>query len=357
MPLTLIRADVTEVEASAVVCPANPNPVCGGGTEAAIYRKAGMNKLLAARERIGKIPAGSLRVAPGFGLKAKYVFFTVGPVWQDGRHQEAAILKSCYLSCLQEAVRLRCESIVFPLLASGINGFPKDLALLTARQTISSFLENNELNVILGVYDKEAFRISSEIEKDITSYIDDHYVLSHLEPGEERRRRYYNEKRASEQSNLISGSVFDEEDVPMPLPSYSIKKPEAVSAPSDNAPIPSELFRTRGETFADMLFRMIDERDLKDSEVYKKANIDRKLFSKIRSNPDYHPKKNTVIAFCLSLHLDIGDARELLRSAGYAFSPANISDIIIEYCMEKGIYDVWEVNDILFRYDLPVLGG
>ena len=113
-----------------------------------------------------------------------------------------------------------------------------------------------------------------------------------------------------------------------------------------------------------MLFRMIDERDLKDSEVYKKANIDRKLFSKIRSNPDYHPKKNTVIAFCPSLHLDIGDARELLRSAGYAFSPANItaiirndSIIIIEYCMEKGIYDVWEVNDILFRYDLPVLGG
>ena len=350
MPLTLIRADVTEVKASAVVCPANPHPVIGGGTEAEIYRKAGKEKLLAARKRIGDIEAGTVRTAPAFALRTNYIFFTVGPVWQDGKHNEAAILKSCYLSCLQEAVKRNCESIVFPLLASGINGFPKDLALMSARETITRFLQDHDLNVILAVFDKESFRLSEETEKEVQSYIDDHYAEYQLEQTSRRRRREY------ANSPMPSAMYREDADEAMPVPKARPSVSFKISAAKQEA-APEPLFRVRGETFTDMLLRMIDEKGVKDSEVYKKANIDRKLFSKIRSNPDYHPKKNTVIAFCLSLNLPIRDARELLRSAGYAFSPASLSDLIIEYCLENEIYDVFEVNEILFKYDLPVLGG
>ena len=112
-----------------------------------------------------------------------------------------------------------------------------------------------------------------------------------------------------------------------------------------------------GETFQQMLFRLIDRKGLKDPDVYKRANIDRKLFSKIRSNPNYKPKKNTVLAFAVALELNLDETVDLLRSAGYAFMPSSKSDLIVRYCIVHKIYNIFDINTYLFDYEEPILAG
>ena len=347
MPLTIIRNDIARVTADVIVCSANPEPECGGGGEASIYRRAGYDKLLQARKEIGFIATGDVQVTDAFDLDAKYIFHTVSPVWTDGMHHETDILAGCYRKCLEKAVSLQCESIAFPLLASGSFSFPKDLALLAARQTISDFLNEQDLDVYLVVFDKSAFRISQKIENDIRSFIDDSYAEMYAAESVNLPRSADAPRRRKSRGSSL-GSIFRP----------SEHKKEAYYAEDSSLPVSlQERMSARAETFSEMLLRLIDERGLRDSDVYRKANIDRKLFSKIRSNPSYHPKKNTVIAFALALKLSIYETKELMRSAGYAFSPSSKSDIIIQYCMERGIYNVYEVNDILFNFDQPVLGN
>ncbi|MCR5795730.1 MAG: macro domain-containing protein [Solobacterium sp.] len=348
MPLTIIRNDIARVPADVIVCSANPEPECGGSGEEAIYRRAGYEKLLQARKKIGFIKTGDVQVTDAYGLDAKYIFHTVSPVWTDGGHHEAEILAGCYRKCLEKAVSLHCESIAFPLLASGTFRFPKDLALLTARQTISDFLNEQDLDVLLVVFDKSAFRISQKIESDIRSFIDDSYAEMYSTAESVSLPKSADAPRRRKNRGFSPGSIFRPSAHKQEIPFE-----EAVSYPISL----QERMAAQAETFSDMLLRLIDERELRDSDVYRKANIDRKLFSKIRSNPSYHPKKNTVIAFALALELSFHDTKELMRSAGYAFSPSSKADIIIQYCMERGIYNVYEVNEILFKFDQPLLGN
>lgn len=297
MPLKLISQDLTKVKADVIVNSANPDPVFKRGTDRAIYQEAGADALLAIRQQIGKLQVGEVAVTTGFQLPCRYVFHVVAPIWQDGKHQEAKILAGCYQRALQLAVDLGCQRIAFPLLATGTNGYPKDEAFKIAVKTIRHFLLQHELTVFLVLYDQESYQLFQALD-----------------------------------TYLQAGSVVSYR---MSLAAMPIEEP--------------------GETFQACLFRLIDERGLSDAMVYKKANLDRKLFSKIRCHPDYHPKKKTILALAIALELDIAETEDLLSRAELALSPSNQADLIIRYFITEGIYDIDEINLALFQYHQPLL--
>ena len=542
MPFKIIRNDITKVHADAIVNTANPDPTYGAGTDSAIYRAAGEKKLLAERRRIGRLGVGEAAVTPAFNLKAKYIIHTVGPVWVDGEHREFELLASCYRKSLQIARRLHCRSIAFPLISTGTYGFPREKALNIALDQISSFLEEEEMDVTLVVFDRKTFELSSELRKDVSQYIDEHYVENRLrkeysgkypgrrQGGSDHILEYLRSRRRADKSSqelsadksprelsadkapqemsadreqipvpaIDTGEVpdifleespeeysaifpehsgsgsdrelsFSEEpkgtypDRPEPGSAYR-DRPEPADAyldrpkpggdypegsepgdaypegseetapevvhPQDAQADESEVFYSRksgsedllpgagdsyqspsgsprdsaehmarvdaysrpagkrpskkpfreeerrvesgssvhrrslqdvishmGESFQECLLRMIDERGLTDAQVYKRANLDRKLFSKIRCNPNYSPSRRTVIALAIALELNMDEAVDLLRRAGMALSPGNKFDLIISYCIQNGIYDIYKVNALLFDYDLPLLGA
>lgn len=574
MPFTIIRNDITKVRADAIVNTANPNPTYGSGTDAAIYRAAGEEDLLAERRKIGRLSPGETAVTKAFRLNAKFIIHTVGPVWVDGKHREYELLASCYRKSLQMALHLGCASIAFPLISTGSYGFPKDKALDIALKQISAFLEDAEMDVTLVVFDRRTFNLSAELKEDVSQFIDENYVEDQLREeyghgysngriperrdflprnAQARRRadysRYEEERNAEtagplseEKKESRAGRLFskltgrrrskDREKIPdsarrrskdreerpgsevwfadsrekrpgsegqfaehpfnmgmMPdgtggLPeSYLGESPEeySFSLPDESASLtyardtsvlkaeeeetyfsaapgqgtaiaetenretsnlgpsnqdtfvlraeeeeayfseadagdslsseepkdsrekrredeydplsgerekipsssgaaflktssPREEIRIEstysphrrslqdvmshmGESFQECLLRMIDERGLTDSEVYKRANIDRKLFSKIRCNPSYNPSRRTVMAFVIALRLNMDEAVDLLRKAGMALSPGSKFDLIITYCIQNRIYDIFKINALLFDYDQPTLGA
>jgi O-acetyl-ADP-ribose deacetylase len=351
MPFQIVRNDITKVKADAIVNTANPRPLCGGtGTDRAIYEAAGFTELLIARQEIGPMARGTVAVTPAFALKAKYIIHAIGPKWIDGESGEFDILTACYQLSLEKALELKCRSIAFPLLATGVYGFPKDRALQIAFHVISAFLMEHEMNVILVVFDQESFELSGKIFDDIASLIDEREVQ------EKHAEEYYGVRLQSRRA-----AVFEDEC------EFSVTYEADLSAPCESAPMASmtcpseesleELLRHKEENFQQCLFRMIDERGLKDSEVYTKANMDRKLFSKIRCNPDYHPKKKTVLALAIAMHLDMEETNELLNKAEWALSSASTFDVIVSYFIQRKHYDIFnEINPTLFKYGLPTLG-
>lgn len=366
MPFQIIRSDITKVKADAIVNTANPKPVIGGGTDSAIYHAAGEKQLLAERQKIGDITPGDAISTPAFGLKAKYIIHTVGPAWIDGSHGEREILHSCYEKSLNLAADLSCDSIAFPLIATGIYGFPKDQALDIALAEIGRFLLTHDMDVTLVVFDRKALQLSKDLVGDIDEYISEHAVgqLRAKEYGgravSERRRveeelPYYNMDR------MFPDSMFEEDECK--YLSEKICAPR--SAPMSGKSIASypkkendldEILRHRGDTFQQRLLKLIDERHLKDPEVYHKANIDRKVFSKIRCNPKYQPKKKTAVALAIALELDMPSMEDLLSRAGFALSPGSKFDLIISYFVDEKIYDIFEINAALFKYGEEGLG-
>ena len=541
MPFKIIRNDITKVRADAIVNTANPEPVFARGTDQAIYQAAGKGKLLRERKKIGSIAAGEVAVTPAFNLHAKYIIHTVGPVWVDGNHRELELLASCYRKSLLIARQLNCRSIAFPLISTGVYGFPKDKALDIALGEFSSFLapsddaadgvsdpgSEEEMDITLVVFDRKAFDLSSALTAGVEQYIDENYVNArHLEEygtgfsrREERvfdaaehrsrslfdrlpfgRRRSgrpvsgrssdygtegsappswgYREEPLGEYSveenkldedfpdtdflhldslqepfphedSLKENSLYEhspkedflkedspyehslkehslkedspyseEREKPIPVPAYrrSSKKDfesrpskaaeslPAYSAhgqrperepcagqsvhPADAQPVhesarppkkkqlsvhpssarPSaaagrqprslqDVISQAGETFQESLLRMIDERGFSDSQVYKRANIDRRLFSKIRSNREYSPKRQTAVSLALALELNMDETRDFLGKAGIALSPSSKFDLIISYCIQNRIYDIIRINAILFDYGQPLLGA
>ena len=373
MSLEIIRNDITKVSADAIVNTANPEVAIGDGVDHAIYHAAGKEALLEARRQIGAIRPGDAASTPAFGLDAKYIIHTVGPVWQGGDAGEKEILADCYRKSLSIAKDLQCESVAFPLMAAGTYGFPKDAALQIAVSEISGFLFDNEMTVYLVVYNKEAFEISSKAFDDIKSYIDENEVI-------ERESRAMNSRR--EQAGLSNPSVrsirdtvigaarklikpeADEEALwePEEYESDEIPPYETEGSPvlADMAALPEddleEQIKHRAPTFQEELFRIIDKKDMDDVDVYKRANIDRKHFSKIKSNPDYNPTKKTAVAFAIALGLNLDETRDLLLTAGIALTRSNTFDIIISYCIEHNITDINQINCLLFDFDQPTLG-
>ena len=352
MPFLMIRNDITKVAADAIVNPANRNLLQGSGTSRAIYQAAGEQELTAACEAIGRCDLGRAVCTPAFGLSAKYVFHAVCPAWHGGGFGEAEQLASAYHSALKLAAKYHCESVAFPLLSSGNYGYPKEQAFRIAVDTITQYVMEHDLTVYLVLYDRDSLAVSRKLFASVEEYIDDHYVAQNDESyGFGRRRREYEERW--EDAALADREYPAQECAP---PVFA-----TVPKPQNAAPMASRslesLMDNLGESFTTRLLRLIDERGLKDSTVYKQSNISRQHFSKIQCNRDYNPKKKTVLAFAVGLHLSEDETIDLLKSAGYAFSDGSKRDWIVRYCLENKIYNINQVNTLLFEYDQEQLGA
>ena len=473
MPFRIERNDIVRMKTDAIVNTANPEPICGSGTDRAIYTAAGMDELLAARREIGPIAAGDAAVTPGFSLPAKYIIHTVGPFWVGGTEGEVETLRNCVTRSLDLARDLGCESIAFPLLSTGNNGFPKDLALRTTLSAFSDWLmqDGNEMFITLTVFDRESADISGKVsarlfgprDGGLEEYIDDHYVGERYDaeyPTHRRRRRgIYARKDDAAQSTAVwredaeaeisesrpdvseetggalsnasampdnlppekpasglpvaGGAEVQDEAVPYhadfgmggaaasagfrktgaapsadfgktgaapsadfrktgAAPSAGFKKAGAAphhayfgmagdatkpAASAKKKPSLADRIRNIGDSFHTRLFRLIDERGMSHVQVYKAANLDKRLFSKILSNPKYKPKKETALALAIALRLNIDETADLLSRAGFALSPSNMTDVIVRYYIESGNYDMYEINCELFDHGEEPLGS
>ncbi len=338
MPFEIVRNDITKMDVDAIVNSANPHVLIGAGVDNAIHEAAGP-KLFEARQLIGDIHVGSAVVTPAFKLQAEYVIHTVGPLWRGGTEGEIEAVKRCYRISLNLALEKECASIAFPLISTGTYGFPKAEALGIAISVISEFLLQHDMNVFLVVYDRKAYTLSEKLFEEVTEYIDDNYVEEHH----------------LKSPQLIGGQAIDA--IHYETMGSVVRANEEYSSYSSKPGRSLEdLIDELDETFSESLLRLIDEKNKNDVEVYKKANVDRKLFSKIRSNKDYRPSKVTAIAFALALELNLDETRDLIGRAGFALTHSNKFDVIIEYFIELENYNVFEINEVLFGFDQVLLG-
>ena len=367
MPFQIVRNDITNMAVDAIVNTANPNPVIGYGVDAGVHQKAGP-KLLEERQRIGKIAVGGAAITPGFDLPARFVIHAVGPVWQGGAHGEEKLLKSCYEQSLKLAKKYHCASIAFPLMSAGNHGFPKDLALRIAMNTISEFLMKNEMQVYLVVFSRDAFRLSEKLFQDVSSFIDENYILEkNLQQygvadkcsvrGAQQELVLLEQMRRRQAAARVAEESCRYDAMPMLAPSApEAKKPQRKSL-FKAKPTLAQLLEETDAGFSETLLKLIDKTGKKDSEIYKKANLSKQHFSKIRNNPDYKPTKPTAIALALALELDLEQTRDLIGRAGYALTNSSKFDLIIMYFIRQGNYNVVEINLALYEFDQALLGA
>ena len=385
MPLQIIRNDITKVAADAIVNTANPRPIIGNGTDSAIHAAAGP-ELLAARQEIGDIAVGCSVSTPAFGLPAKYVLHTVGPSWIDGEHGEEKMLLEAYQSALALAESLGCRSVAFPLLSSGCYAFPNDVALSVALRAFTDHLLDHDLQIILALFNAEAFNLADSIFDDLKSYVDDNYVDDRLR---DEGVRYSFAHRPSPNASASASAPAEEKHHIFPhifhKPGKPSKKEEIVEAETQQADaedtarfsvveedeeiyaacMPSakysmlgldEVLKQHEPTFSEYLANLIDERGIKNSDVYKRAEVSKQLFSKIISNKDYQPTKNTVLQLAIGLQLDVPQTQALLNRAGYALTRSSKTDLVVQYYIERKIHNVPFINLALDDCGLPLLG-
>ena len=329
MPLEIVRNDITKMPVDAIVNAAKESLLGGGGVDGCIHRAAGPELLQECRT-LGGCKTGDAKITKAYRLPCQYVIHTVGPVWNGGKYGEREQLASCYRTSLALAKEYGCETVAFPLISSGIFGYPKDQALRVAVDTISEFLAENDMTVYIVIFDRAAYQIGNKLFADIAAYIDDHYVDAHTDSRRERMRRM-----GIVESRMLTAY----EDAPMATSGLD------------------EALAHLDTGFSETLLKLIDRSGKKDAEVYKKANVDRKLFSKIRNNPDYKPSKPTAVAFAIALELSLDETRDLIARAGYALSASSKFDVIIEYFIGQKKYDIFEINEALFAFDQSLLGA
>ena len=334
MPLRIVRQDITKMATDAIINSTNSSLIGTGRADAAIHRIGGP-KLDRACERIGGCPIGEARLTKGYGLSCRYVIHTVGPIWKNGGSVEAEALASCYRSSLALAKKYRCKSIAVPLIGVNVLGIPRTVALQTAVSVIGEFLLTNDMDVYLVVFGTEEFGLSERLFSDVQSFIDDHYAAEHTESGQTVMMRYARHSQSQ---------------MSMPVPPAARTEDESVCA-SPMSIADTELFISSelDESFSQMVLRKIDEKGMKDTECYKRANLDRKLFSKLRGNPQYKPSKPTAIALGIALELPLDEMRDLLTKAGYALSHSSKFDLIVEFFIRHGNYNIFEINEALLR--------
>ena len=368
MPFEIVRNDITNMQVDAIVNTANPRPVIGSGTDAAIHAKAGP-MLLLTRKCIGNIDTGAARITPGFRLPAKYVIHTVGPVWKDGGHGEAVLLRRCYENSLSLARRKGLKSIAFPLISTGNYGFPSELALEVACDAIRSFLEKHEMQIYLVVFNRESYRLSAKLQKDIRSFIDEQYAREQAAREYSFRvRSEYEPVQAIWEAPIYDDAVYDAAPEEPCLPSapapvevrkarpqrQRTRKKEVKAA----EPLSLEqMLKAQDAGFSETLLQLIAQTGKKDPEIYRRANVSRQHFSKIRSNPHYQPKKPTALAFAIALELDLEQTKDLIGRAGYALTSSSKADLIIMYFIQKKHYNIIDINAVLFEFDQSLLGA
>ncbi len=369
MPLQIIRNDITKLKCDVIVNAANSSLLGGGGVDGAIHKAAGKGLLLECM-KLGGCKTGQAKITGGHKLPCKYIIHTVGPKWKGGQKGERELLESCYRESLFLALEYDCESIAFPLISSGIYGYPKDQALKVAVDCITAFLLEHDMKVYLVVFDKSSFQISEKLFDDIASFIDDKYVDTHF-MFQRTRQSMQGESTVIGTTAILPppGSVHkDSQRDPVreksdesAMPEIAYKENAALSLEDmleqeDAALSLEDMLKQEDESFSQALLRKIDEKGMTDSECYKKANVDRKLFSKIRSDVHYHPSKTTALAFAIALELSLDETKDLLLKAGFALSHSSKFDIIIEYFIANGNYNVFEINEALFAFDQILLG-
>lgn len=344
MPFTIVRNDITKMKVDAVVNAANASLLGGGGVDGCIHRAAGPELLDECRTLHG-CETGQAKLTKGYRMPCRYIIHTVGPVWQGGTCGERELLYSCYKNSLELAEQYGCKSVAFPLISSGIYGYPKDKALEVAQQAIADFLENHDMEVTLVVLDKKAVELSRDLFCRVREFVDDRYV-DELKRNDPRGSMLFAAAKQFAAPFKAAGTA-----------------PAAASLEEDSCELQDicdmsleERLRNTDETFSQALLRLIDERGLSDSEVYRRANVDRRLFSKIRCDRDYRPKKQTVLAFALALELTPGETEQLLKRAGYSLSDSIKGDVIVRFFLESGIYDIYTVNQALFQFDQSLIG-
>ena len=345
MPFTIIRQDITRMKVDAIVNAANTGLRMGGGVCGAVFRAAGMGEMIAACAAVGGCKTGGAVITPGFKLDAKYVIHAVGPVYQDGTKGEAALLRSCYLSALRLAKENKCASIAFPLISSGIYGYPKAEAFGIAAAAIADFLSENEMDIYLAVFDKAALSVSETLMGEVKRFVDENYVAE--------QTLFFSRREPEE---MLERAMDLEACMPAVQPVQAAGSAKKAAAAKANKSLES-MICDLDESFSETLLRLIDKTGESDAAVYKRANIDRRHFSKIRSNPAYVPSKRTVLAFAVALHLSVEETKDLLSRAGFALSRSHKMDVIVEYFIRSGNYDIQTINQVLFGYDQPLLGG
>ena len=350
MPFELIRNDITKMNTDAIVNAANRSLLGGGGVDGAIHLAAGP-ELLEECRTLGGCETGDAKITKGYRLPARYVIHTVGPIWHGGQHGEKELLASCYRRSLELAVAYGCESVAFPMISAGAYGYPKDQAMAVAVETITGFLLDHDLMVWLVLFGHDEFLTGSRLFRNVQEYIDDVYAEKHLISQLENTRKKLwrqDEKAAMDLDMGLSANLC-----PQILEDAAAPKS---SAPS-SAPDWHEILKKTDKGFSETLLDLIDERGMTDAECYKKANVDRKLFSKIRSNPAYKPSKPTVLAFAVALELSLPQTKKLLNKAGFSLTRSSKMDLVLEYCILHHIYNIYEINEVLFEYDMPLLGS
>lgn len=341
MPFEIVRNDITRMRVDAIVNAANKSLLGGGGVDGAIHRAAGP-KLLEECRGLNGCETGEAKLTRGYNLPARYVIHTVGPIWHGGAYGERQLLAACYRNALVLAQAHGLESVAFPLISAGAYGYPGDQAMAVAVEVITGFLLDHDMTVYLVVFGRGAFQTGKKLFKDVQEYIDDVYAESHSQGNARARQMLWqaDEGAALEADRAMASRPCD-----------------AVPEPSAAMPDWNALLKQTDEGFSEALLKLIDDRGLTDAQCYKRANVDRKLFSKIRSNPAYKPSKPTACAFAVALRLNLPETRALLDRAGFTLTHSSKFDIIVEYCILHGVYDVHEINEVLFDYDMPLLGS
>ena len=374
MPIKLIREDITRMSVDAIVNPSNEILIPGGGVDLAIHRAAG-SRLAEACARLGGCLPGQARLTPGYGLPCRFVIHTVGPVWQGGDNGEEQTLRACYTEALSLAKKRHCRSIAFPLIASGANGCPKERVLRIAMEAIGAFLQNADMTVYVVVYDKTAYRISETLYDGVAAYIDDRYVEALTPPTVPRvpenrraariadaRPKFYSSRPSRTGDDASADSAPGDSAYIDSAPAMPAAQPCAAqtcaaptSSPGDDRSL-EEILRSMDKGFSETLFDYIDAKGMTDVECYKRANIDRKTFSKIKCAKNYRPSKQTVLSFAIALRLTPAETDHLLNTVGMSLSHSSKFDLIVEYFIKNGNYDIFEINETLFQFDQMLLG-
>jgi len=339
MPLSIVRNDITKMNVDAVVNAANTALQESGDVCGAIYSAAGADRLQTACNELAPIKTEEAVITGGFSLPAKYIIHVAWPSNRNGTLGKESLLRACYRNALNLAVKHGCESVAFPVISSGTYGYQKGKELTAATHAIGEWLmKNSDINVFLVVFDRAAYIPSQKLLGKVKSFIDKNYI-------DEREELHRRSLRDMEQREFLHREFA----------------PQKMARESQPAPLPSAAFNKFSEQldepFTTTLLRMIDAKGKTDVEIYKRANIDRKLFSKIRTGKGYMPSKKTAVALAIALELSLAETRDLLERAGYALSHSVLFDVIVEYFIKHKKYDIFEINNVLFEYDQPLLGG
>lgn len=383
MPFKIVRNDITKMNTEAIVNTANDHPTVGTGCDSAVYKAAGYDALLKYREeKIGFVPESDAFITPGFKLKAKYIIHAVSPLYMGGDKGEEEKLRSCYRKSLQIAKENGIKSISFPLISTGGFGYPKEEGMRIAVDEINEFLLSNEMDIFLVVFDTKATQLGEKIYPGLEAYIDHNYVKEAREEeydacfgsirlGEPGCDRYLSNaemierrtRRNSEVKPAFSGSIFKKEQAKKSVSDEALSIEECCEC--DETPFfdfeeqherkLEERMKHMSDTYSEYLMYLIRERNMENAEVWKRAIVDKKIFSKIKNNRNYHPNKLTALCLCVGAKLNLDESKDLLARAGYALSPCDKTDIIFSYFIENEIYDMIELDIQLEEHGLPCI--